>query len=535
MTDRRAITKNNLDRALGFQQRKDALARLDIPGYSASIGARVVHRISVVPPHEALHEEFAEDTSVRVRLREAVANGELPRAYYDHAVVRRYPLGVVVPLSLYLDGTPYSKKDSVLGVFVNNLLSGRRHLICVLRKSNLCRCGCRGWCSIWPLMAMLHWSFAHLASGELPSSPCPGLFWDEYRDSLGGGALLLVACLLHIKLDWKEAAETMGFPSWGSHSFPCLWCNAERDSMHVLGASTELPFLLTTAADYERACGACEVVLRLLVWRHVLDIRAALVLSGFSGSGKGRYLKIGLPHLGLEKGDRIEPSHQCPDYEALFGLNDLPRGGVVLMFWRRARETRVRHRNPLFDAALGITPSILMGDVLHVLFLGVLQEYGAAAFEALVRSNYYGAPRHYTQDAVLEHTLTHFKVELKSWYGDWEARHPGQELTRVQDMSVTMVRSNGKPTFDLKAGETKAATLFWNEFHQAALPNGRLHQCELWASTSASIVDHISIMDANPWRLEHDQYMERLFSMQWKSFAEIQYPKWGRYFQTYKL
>ena len=91
-------------------------------------------------------------------------------------------------------------------------------------------------------------------------------------------------------------------------------------------------------------------------------------------------------------------------------------------------------------------------------------------------------------------------------------------------MSVTMVRSNGKPTFDLKAGETKAATLFWNEFHQAALPNGRLHQCELWASTSASIVDHISIMDANPWRLEHDQYMERLFSMQWKSFTEIQYP-----------
>ena len=231
-----------LDRALGFQQQSKSLARLNVPGWSPSIGARVVHQIAVVPPAEALHAELAEDSSVRARLREAVADGELPPAYHDHAVVRRFPPATVLPLSLYLDGTPYSKKDSVLGVFVCNILSGARHLICILRKANICRCGCRGWCSLWPIMAMLHWSFAQLAVGEFDSAPSPGLVWDEYRESLGGGALLLVGCLLHIKLDWKEASESMGFPNWGTLLYPCLWCTAERDSLHTpprASASTE--------------------------------------------------------------------------------------------------------------------------------------------------------------------------------------------------------------------------------------------------------------------------------------------------------
>ncbi|MDA8584425.1 hypothetical protein N9L68_09310 [bacterium] len=37
-----------------------------------------------------------------------------------------------------------------------------------------------------------------------------------------------------------------------------------------------------------------------------------------------------------------------------------------------------------------------------MLFVGVMQEYGASAFEATVRSNYYDAPRHYVLDAVLD-------------------------------------------------------------------------------------------------------------------------------------
>ena len=138
-------------------------------------------------------------------------------------------------------------------------------------------------------MAMLHWSFAQLAVGEFDSAPSPGLVWDEYRESLGGGALLLVGCLLHIKLDWKEASESMGFPNWGTLLYPCLWCTAERDSLHTpprASASTELPFELTTIDHYERACNACEIAVHITIWRYVLDVRAALILSGFAGSGK---------------------------------------------------------------------------------------------------------------------------------------------------------------------------------------------------------------------------------------------------------
>ena len=155
--------------------------------------------------------------------------------------------------------------------------------------------------------------------------------------------MLLVGCLLHIKLDWKDASESMGFLNWGTLLYPCFWCTAERDSLHTPPraiASTELPFELTTIDHYEKACNACEIAVHITIWRHVLDVRAALILSGFAGSGEGRYLRIKLPHLGLERGDRTEPSRDCPDYESIFLLNGIPALGIAIIFFCGAAARR---------------------------------------------------------------------------------------------------------------------------------------------------------------------------------------------------
>ena len=275
-----------------------------------------------------------------------------------------------------------------------------------------------------------------LAAGTWPSRPCPGLVWDLDRDALGGKALLLIACVLHIKCDWKEAAETFGFPSWGSLLWPCLWCFAERSTLFVRGASSTLPFKLVDMDDYERAVVSCEVPVQVRTWQHLLQIRACLVPSGRSKSGAGLFLRHNIPHLGLQRGDRIEPSEALPDYAVMYDLTDLPTDGIIINFWRRSSESRVRRRNPIFSDDLGVEPQIMLGDVLHVLFLGVFQEYGAAAFQALLQANYWRAPARFGPQGLLEHTLTHFKTELKAWYPTWEARHPGQTLTRIQDIIV---------------------------------------------------------------------------------------------------
>ena len=54
---------------------------------------------------------------------------------------------------------------------------------------------------------------------------------------------------------------------------------------------------------------------------------------------------------------------------------DFPAGGTDVHFWRRRNETMVRHRNPIFNTAIGFVTKLLSIDALHTLNLGVHQNY----------------------------------------------------------------------------------------------------------------------------------------------------------------
>ena len=103
----------------------------------------MVHRLAVVPPHEALAAECADSPSVMERLHWSIAASEWAASYSAHPVVRASPPGTVLPLALYIDGVPYSRHDGLLAFRVYNLITWKRHLAVVLRKPQVCACGCR--------------------------------------------------------------------------------------------------------------------------------------------------------------------------------------------------------------------------------------------------------------------------------------------------------------------------------------------------------------------------------------------------------
>ena len=110
----------------------------------------------------------------------------------------------VTPLALYVDAAQYLKRDSVIVFVCCNLLSGTRHLSAILRKKELCNCGCRGHCSIRPVLEMLRWSFAALATGAFPAVDHMGKSWgqqDEGRAALAGLPLSLTAAVVQVKGD----------------------------------------------------------------------------------------------------------------------------------------------------------------------------------------------------------------------------------------------------------------------------------------------------------------------------------------------
>ena len=134
----------------------------------------------------------------------------------------------------------------------------------------------------------------------------------------------------------------------------------------------------------------------------------------------------------------------------------MPAGGVRVLFWRRSNNIICLHRNPLFDARLGVTPSTMVADAMHCEFLGVFQHVGAYALRAMVSANAWRAPSYFTGEARLEHSLVGFKRDLFDWYGERQRRSPATQITEVTEITTKMVVGKGaRPKLDLNAAETK--------------------------------------------------------------------------------
>ena len=104
----------------------------------------------------------------------------------------------------------------------------KRNTIAVLKKSELCACGCRGWCTIYHFFKELHWELCALAEGIHPTNRHDRADWAEAahkRRDLAGKPMGIKAALLFLKGDWAEFAATFGFPSWGDLLRPCFCCN----------------------------------------------------------------------------------------------------------------------------------------------------------------------------------------------------------------------------------------------------------------------------------------------------------------------
>ena len=136
--------QRKLTKVLGVLNRSEKLMSLKMPGRAKDAVGRTENTVKAWPPHEAVDESVRRDPTITTRLLEMVDDRALPPCYFAHPVVRANPEKYVLPLGLFADGVPYSQSDSVIGVWIVNLINGQRNLIAVIRKKRSCDCGCRG-------------------------------------------------------------------------------------------------------------------------------------------------------------------------------------------------------------------------------------------------------------------------------------------------------------------------------------------------------------------------------------------------------
>ena len=240
--DQTGAFSRKFDQVTGIMEEADDFYLMRTPCSFRSEGVRSNSEIVVWPPLEALAEEIDANSEMADELQKFIEGGRMPACYFDHPVVRA-AAGVepVYVYAIYMDGTTWSRVDGALGIWIRNLVTGKNRLATTLRKSEMCACGCRGWCTIYPIMLMLHWSILGLARGYRPTHRHDGSPWSDSEEDwaiIAGDKLGWRAACLALKNDMMEFVTSFGFPSWGDASSPCPCCWAtKQDWDEIAGIS----------------------------------------------------------------------------------------------------------------------------------------------------------------------------------------------------------------------------------------------------------------------------------------------------------
>ena len=444
-------------------------------------------RARVYIPFAAVWEHVWTDVQQTPSMIEDAQTMSLPQIYHDHPVVQdaaRKKQPRPLPLAVFLDGVRFTsivagRSDSVLGLWVVNLVTKQRYWFGGLRTNDICRCGCRGWDSIFPVLSCFAWQLAQLAEGRRfnvrqdqsefdPHDPLVALR-AERGDDLG-----FRCAVIWVKGDLAELGHTLGFPSVMSKDDFCPFCTACKDDQHDRCVDSRLSDVLwrqKSPADYARSCVGCSK-LRVI---QTEEQRSAVIrdgaLTALDGRGYwGLTLTRNVPdvhHLNLQCGDRLEPCESMQDPHD-FKTKPVP---FQCMFWTAHFNGQnladpVVHMCPLFDEVTGVTIDNLCIDALHTLYYGPVQRYASAVIWRVLLSNPWEI-RGRTLDSRLNAGAARLRIDFMDWQtknsiphseriGDWNIRMMGDRRGAIHSRELAHPGGSLK----LKAAET-GVVLLW--------------------------------------------------------------------------
>ena len=450
--------QKHLDSVLGMDTKLENFFCVDTPMCVGHEAHRIVSKLPVLLILEELEQEIKDTLDFDDKLDKWIAANRNLQKYCEHEVVLAHPDEKVHPIAMYLDQVPTTNRDGALGIWIYSLVTLKRHLFVVLRKSDKCNCGCLGWCTLWPIFNYVKWCLVAGGKGyysESKDNGAPFQPLDVGYASQDSALSYPLACL-HIKADESENAGTMAFPSWKSATHPCRTCHTSAEEMHDVDNAScfGLPWEETTPDDVEEACKNCEICVTLDAASHA-KVSNALMSDKRPHGNRGRCLIEDMPELGLCEGDRLEPSVHTPDVFAFSSLTGYP---LLVVFWRTSRESIVRHRNPLWSAP-GVSNRSLNYDLLHILYLGVLLVWSQFVFWACFEANMWSvhAGTQAERDML---NIQECGIELKQWYRTVPKSASGKpRFTEVGRFDI-LVGTRAEKKLGAKVAECKGLFFF---------------------------------------------------------------------------
>ena len=492
------------------------LHQVEVPVFSK--GSRSSKVSLMAPPHEVLNAELARMHEDGTPL-ENPSPGEWADTFEGHPHRHReLDERPVFPVALYVDGVKFTRSigpgraDSVIVFTCYNLCTNKRHLLAVLSKRELCKCGCKGWDTIWNVMNYLRWSFTAAAEGVRPRERWDGEAFAP--DSISGGLhsssprLGARFLLSQVKGDWSEYCSTFGFPTWQSHWRPCLYCSCTRRTMfdfsHVCTGGHGWGGLPDT---YEDACRKSEININV----DSEEVRKLVLEEGGlrydkRKKGNGLVIQKNVPTLGLRKWDRLDPNCSLPDTAHVYD-KALP---FVCSFWRCSRDKkgrsmdRLTRRNPIFCEGVGVSPeTVLHTDTLHTLYLGIFARYVFEVLMTAIEEDIWGIGG--TKDERTQLACRRLLNDFKTWAQDPQNAVPLSY--QIRTLTPKMLGSRSAPALKTKAAETGVLTRWAVEFCRTS--GASMSRSRVLMKAGECLLEYAGILKESP-RIVEPAKCERL-------------------------
>ena len=286
----------------------------------------------------------------------------------------------------------------------------------------MCQCGCKGWCTLYPLLEAWKWDFNQASEGVWSHKKHDGKYFapgDGKRFTRRGASMGFKIAVIETKSDWPAWCEVGGFRGWAHTWYPCACCSMRKSALATLEGITleDGPWETWTREHYDMEVRRCMVVVRIAT---PADQQLIFQALRYSKKQLGRFLVRGVPRLGLEQNDRLEPSPSILDV-ANFEHQPPP---FVATFWRITRESRIVHRSPLYDIR-GVNPDSHGIDALHTWTLGPVGDYVGFTLHVLIARDVYGTDiPHLTKEDSMQVNLLQLKADMWAYYGDKRRNDP---------------------------------------------------------------------------------------------------------------
>ena len=283
-----------------------------------------------------------------------------------------------IPVSLYSDGVPHSKTDSFDAYYLKFLHSSERHMICCVRRIDLCRCGCNGMCTFGSIGRVISWSLNALATGHWPTTDHLGVPIASPAGLLADGC---VGGLVEYRADLLEFVTAFGFKSWANKINPCFLCGSSKEDLFMFPNSVgeckwplrgENAFPIMKSRPIKRVRIPNSAALRTLQSRMEFDSKLG-----------GLVLIADCPDLALKQGWRLMedgPVHDLHDLESI-------RLPATFCFFDTANDMGLNFVAPLFSV-IGFSIECLCLDLMHVFDLGISQHLCGTIMRTLVCTNF---------------------------------------------------------------------------------------------------------------------------------------------------